>query len=144
MSEHEHVHTHEHVHEDGTVHSHPHTHAHTHEGDPAGHTHEHIHEEGAAHHHSHDCCHDGHTHEHSHDGHTHEHSHDATPREELLAMLKYMVGHNASHIKETQELAEQLKNEESAAYAKICEATAEFEKGNALLDEALASLTGTK
>ncbi len=140
MSEHEHVHTHEHVHEDGTVHSHPHTHAHTHEGDPAGHTHEHIHEEGAAHHHSHDCCHDGHTHEHSHD----EHSHDATPREELLAMLKYMVGHNASHIKETQELAEQLKDEESAAYAKICEATAEFEKGNALLDEALASLTGTK
>ena len=128
------------MHEDGTVHSHPHTHAHTHEGDPAGHTHEHIHEEGAAHHHSHDCCHDGHTHEHSHD----EHSHDATPREELLAMLKYMVGHNASHIKETQELAEQLKDEESAAYAKICEATAEFEKGNALLDEALASLTGTK
>ena len=59
-------------------------------------------------------------------------------------MLKYMVGHNASHIKETQELAEQLKDEESAAYAKICEATAEFEKGNALLGEALASLTGTK
>ena len=122
MSEHEHVHTHEHVHEDGTVHSHPHTHAHTHEGDPAGHTHEHIHEEGAP----------------------HQHSHDVTPKEELLAMLKYMVGHNASHIKETQELAEQLKDEESAAYAKICEATAEFEKGNALLDEALASLTGTK
>lgn len=119
MSEHEHVHTHEHVHEDGTVHSHPHHHAHTHDGDLQGHTHEHIHEEGAP----------------------HQHSHDATPREELLAMLKYMVGHNASHIRETQELAEQLKNEESSAYAKICEATAEFEKGNALLDEALALLS---
>ena len=140
MSEHEHVHTHEHTHEDGTVHSHPHTHAHTHDSDAEGHTHEHIHEHGAPHQHSHD----GHTHEHSHDGHTHEHSHDVTPREELLAMLKYMVGHNASHIRETQELAEQLKDEEPSAYAKICDATAEFEKGNALLDEALASLTGTK
>ena len=131
MSEHEHVHTHEHTHEDGTVHSHPHTHAHTHDSDAEGHTHEHIHEQGAPH-------------QHSHDGHTHEHSHDVTPKEELLAMLKYMVGHNASHIRETQELAEQLKYEEPSAYAKICDATAEFEKGNALLDDALASLTGTK
>lgn len=119
MSEHEHVHAHEHTHADGTVHSHAHTHAHTHDGDSQGHTHEHIHEEGTP----------------------HEHSHDVTPKEELLAMLKYMVGHNASHIRETQELAEQLKDEEPSAYAKICEATAEFEKGNTLLDEVLASLT---
>lgn len=83
-----------------------------------------------------------HTHDHAHEHHhDHEHHHqDGTPKEELIAMLKYMVGHNASHVRETQELAEQLKAEEPAVYEKISAAVAEFEKGNGLLSEALAMM----
>ena len=50
-------------------------------------------------------------HEHGHD-HEHEHHHDHAPgaasMEELVAMLRYMVGHNAAHIRELAELAGQL------------------------------------
>ena len=71
------VHTHAHTHADGVTHTHAHTHTHDHENE---------------HTHSHDDC-----------GHTHcdacggcEHS----PKEELMALMKYMVGHNASHANE--------------------------------------------
>ena len=83
--------------------------------------------------------HDHHDHGHAHD-HDHSHDHEGTPMEELLAMLKYMVGHNASHVQETKELAEQLKEERPDVYAKISAAVAEFESGNALLSEALDEL----
>lgn len=51
-----------------------------------------------------------HTHEHTHDGvtHTHEHSHEHphdhahTPMDEILALMKYMVDHNAAHTKSWQ------------------------------------------
>ena len=51
-----------------------------------------------------------------------------------------MVGHNASHVQETKDLAEQLKEDRPDVYAKIADAVAEFEKGNALLSEALEGL----
>ena len=127
---HEHTHTHEHTH-DGVTHSHAHTHAHTHDhGHP--HEHDHLHDEGCAHDHSHDCggqcgscagaC-----------GHT--------PMEELLALMKYMVGHNTAHAKELADLAVQLEKAGShMAYEQVMAAVSDFEKGNMRLSAVLASL----
>ena len=54
--------------------------------------------------HDHDC---EHAHEHEHE-HSHDHSHTDTPREELIALMRYMVGHNVSHTNELKELAHKL------------------------------------
>lgn len=105
---------------------HTHEHSHTDEnGNVYTHSHEHLHDHGT----------DVHDHNHTHEHHHHEHA--GTPKEELIAMLKYMVGHNAAHVQETKELAEQLKEENPGAYEKIAEAVAQYEKGNVLLKEAL-------
>ncbi len=97
-------------------------------------------------HHVHEHTHDGvtHTHEHSHEHpheHDHDHEHTATPKEELVALMKYMVGHNASHARELSELAGQFKDAgNDASYEKVMAAVAEFDKGNAILSEALKEL----
>ena len=141
---HDHVAVGDHSHE----HSHNHTHAHTHDG--VEHTHEHSH--GHTHDHEHPHTHD---HLHGHD-HAHDHSHDCsgdchgcaggcqhTPMEELVALMKYMVGHNASHARELAELAHQLENAGShAAYEQVMAAVSDFEKGNMRLSVVLASLEG--
>ncbi|MGN0978586.1 MAG: hypothetical protein ACI4PH_11075 [Faecousia sp.] len=108
----------------GGEHSHPHTHEHTHT-----HSHEHTH----THEHPHD-------HEHLHaDGTSHDHTH--TPMEELLALMKYMVGHNAAHAKELSDLASQLKDTAGEeAYQKVMSAVADFDKGNEKISEALKEL----
>ena len=145
---HDHVHSHEHAH----------THEHTHDG--AAHTHEHIHahEHNHEHPHSHDHLHEaGHTHDHDH-GHTHHHEHshgcagscsgcasqcEHTPMEELMALMKYMAGHNAAHAKELADLAVQLdKAGNHAAYEQVMAAVSDFEKGNMRLSMVLASLQG--
>ena len=117
--DHDHIsggaHEHTHTHADGTVH----THTHTHEGD---------------HDHSHDCAHDcgscGNTCEH-------------TPMEELTALMKYMVGHNAAHANELAQLAKQLQDlGENAAYEQIMLAVSDFEKGNLRLSTVLTSMNG--
>ena len=108
----------------------------------------------------------GHTHEHSHEGHTHSHEHthahhhehdhthgcagqchscaggcEHTPMEELVALMKYMVGHNASHARELADLAVQLQKAGSpAAYEQVMAAVSDFEKGNMRLSVVLASL----
>lgn len=107
----------------------------------------------------------GHTHEHTHDGvaHTHEHTHphdhtheeaacsgscqscpsqcEHTPMEELMALMKYMVGHNASHAKELADLANQLdKIGNHTAYEQVMAAVSDFEKGNMRLSVVLSSL----
>ena len=137
---------HEHGHHHGHSHTHSHTHEHTHDG--VAHTHDHVH----SHEHSHE-----HPHEHDHlhgEGHTHDHSHGCagscgscasqcshTPMEELLALMKYMVGHNASHAKELADLAVQLENAGShMAYEQVMAAVSDFEKGNMRLSMVLASL----
>ena len=131
--EHTHEHTHAHTHEDGTTHTHPHEHAHTH-----AHTHDHehehaqIHEDGVAHTHSHGCDHDcqgcGTPCEH-------------TPMEELTALMKYMVGHNAAHAKELADLAGKLDEAGNHdAYEQVMAAVSDFEKGNMRLSVILASL----
>ena len=121
---HEHTHTHEHTH-DGVAHTHEHDHAHPHE-------HDHLHGEGHTHDHSHDCtgscssCAGGCQH---------------TPMEELVALMKYMVGHNAAHAKELADLAAQLEKAGShAAYEQVMAAVSDFEKGNMRLSMVLASL----
>ena len=108
----------------------------------------HIHEDhmgGLGHH--------DHVHPHGHD-HSHSHSHDCggncqgcasqcehTPLEELLALMKYMVGHNAAHAKELADLAIQLQNIGSrAAYEQVMAAVSDFEKGNMRLSMVLNSL----
>ena len=139
---HDHIAGGEHSHE----HSHTHSHAHTHDGVEHTHAHSHAHEHDHQHPHEHE-------HLHGHD-HTHEHSHDCggdchgcaggcqhTPMEELVALMKYMVGHNASHAKELADLAAQLEKAGShAAYEQVMAAVSDFEKGNMRLSVVLASL----
>ena len=126
-----------HIHEDhfgGFGHDHEHTHTHSHEHTHDGHTHSHDH---------------GHTHSHS-----HSHSHDCggdcsgcgsqcehTPMDELLALMQYMVGHNAAHARELADLASQLEQAGShSAYEQVMAAVSDFEKGNMRLSVVLNSL----
>ena len=102
-------------------------------------------------HHHHDHHHD-HDHDHHHDHHHHDHSctgscHgcasqcEHTPMEELMALMKYMVGHNAAHAKELADLAVQLEKAGShVAYEQVMAAVSDFEKGNLRLSAVLASL----
>ena len=127
---HEHTHTHEHTH-DGVAHTHAHSHTHAHTHDHP-HDHDHLHEEGHTHTHTHDCggqCQSCET----------KCAH--TPMEELLALMKYMAGHNAAHARELAELAIQLEKAGShAAYEQVMAAVSDFEKGNLRLTAVLASL----
>lgn len=123
------VHTHEHTHADGTVHTHEHTHPHEHEHE---HTHPHEHTHGAAGCGVHcgegvNCAECGHEH--------------VSPRQELIALMKYMVGHNASHANELAQLAKQLQDlGETTAYEQIMLAVSDFEKGNLRLSTVLAAM----
>lgn len=105
--------------------------------------------------------HDGvHAHEHTHDGvtHTHEHHHDHgcapeqcascggcgahTPKEELVALMKYMVNHNTAHANELAGLAKKLEElGDKTAYEQVMLAVSDFEKGNLRLSTILASMT---
>ncbi len=132
--EHSHSHTHEHTHEhthDGVTHSHAHSHDHEH-GHQHPHDHEHLHGADHAHNHSHDCgcgcgscatkC-------------------EHTPMEELMALMNYMVSHNAAHAKELADLALQLDQAGNhAAYEQVMAAVSDFEKGNLRLSVVLASM----
>ena len=102
-------------------------------------------------HHDHEHGHDHHHHHHDH--HDHEHTHcdhncggcasqcEHTPMEELMALMKYMVGHNASHAKELADLAVQLeKLGNHTAYEQVMSAVSDFEKGNMRLSVVLSSL----
>ncbi len=127
---HEHTHTHVHTH-DGVAHEHEHSHAHEHDHTHP-HEHDHLHSEGHAHDHSHGCsgscssCAGGCEH---------------TPMEELMALMQYMVNHNASHARELAELAVQLEKAGShTAYEQVMAAVSDFEKGNLRLSTVLASL----
>lgn len=135
--DHEHEHTHEHTHADGTTHTHEHAHEHTHEHSHP-HTHEELHALGIEH---------THDHEHPHD-HDCAHNCDScgtpcehTPMEELMALMQYMVGHNAAHARELADLAIQLeKAGNHSAYEQVMAAVSDFEKGNLRLSAILASL----
>lgn len=128
--EHTHSHTHEHTH-DGVAHTHEHHHHHTHDHDHP-HDHEHLHGQDHAHTHSHECsgsC----------QGCSSQCEH--TPLEELMALMQYMVNHNASHAKELADLANQLEKMGShTAYEQVMAAVSDFEKGNMRLSVVLSSM----
>ena len=137
----------DHEHTSGGHHHHDHTHEHTHDG--VAHTHAHSHD----HDHDHDHVHP-HTHEQLHEhGHEHTHCHsdcgscqskcEHSPMEELMALMQYMVGHNASHARELAQLAEQFRTAGNpAAYEQVLAAVSDFEKGNMRLSVVLNSLKG--
>ena len=130
VGSHVHSHTHEHTH-DGVAHTHEHSHAHEH-AHTHGHSHEELHELGIPHDHDHSC-------DHNCGGCVGSCQH--TPMEELLALMKYMVSHNAAHARELADLAVQLEKAGShMAYEQVMAAVSDFEKGNLRLSAVLASL----
>lgn len=87
--------------------------------------------------------HNEHHHEHEH-YHAHEHHHESehTAMDELIALMKYMTGHNAAHAKELADLAVQLEQiGKQEAYLKVMNAVSDFGKGNQQLEYALKELT---
>ena len=89
---------------------------------------------------------------HSHGGLTHSHVHgdldhahiadeNATPLEELLVMMKYLVAHNDAHAQEVADLARNLQNAgKYEVYDEIMDAVADFDMVNAKLDAVLSRL----
>ena len=96
-------------------------------------------------------AHGGHTH--SHGGLTHSHSHgeeehdhlpkeNATPLEELLVMMKYLVSHNDAHAQEVADLARELMAAgKDVVYDEIMDAVSDFDIVTAKLAAILAKLT---
>lgn len=74
--------------------------------------------------------------------HGHEHTHKCG-EDELVALMKYMLNHNASHTKELSEIAEKLgEKNESEAYDFVKEAISDFEAANKKLSLALEAIVG--
>ena len=97
--------------------------------------------------HSHDGAvahsHGGLTHSHSHGDLDHEHilPENATPLEELLVMMKYLVTHNDAHAQEVADLARELQGAgKYDVYDEIMDAVADFDMVNAKLDAILSRL----
>ena len=97
--------------------------------------------------HSHDGdvahTHGGLTHSHAHGDLDHEHRLDenATPLEELLVMMKYLVSHNDAHAQEVADLARNLQGAGRIdVYDEIMDAVADFDMVNAKLDAVLNKL----
>lgn len=90
--------------------------------------------------------------EHSHGGLTHSHTHgelahdhlpreNATPLEELLVMLKYLVSHNDAHAQEVADLAGELMAAgKDVAYDELMDAVSDFDMVNAKLAAILEQL----
>ena len=117
------MHDHDYMHAHGIEHSHDHDHEHHHH-----HDHDHHHD------HHHDHCHEG-------CGHDCAGCASADPKAELVALMKYMVGHNAAHANELAQLAGKLKDMgETVAYDQVMHAVSDFEKGNMRLSTVLAAL----
>ena len=97
--------------------------------------------------HSHDAdvehTHGGLTHSHAHGDLEHEHVLDenATPLEELLVMMKYLVSHNDAHAQEVADLARNLQGAgKIEVYDEIMDAVSDFDMVNAKLAAILERL----
>ena len=88
---------------------------------------------------------------HDHEHHHHDHDQSAcascggcgehSPKEELVALMKYMVNHNAAHANELAELAKKLGDMgDKMAYEQVMLAVSDFEKGNLRLSTILAAM----
>ena len=98
--------------------------------------------------HSHDDAvphtHGGLTHSHAHGDLEHEHILDehATPLEELLVMMKYLVSHNDAHAQEVADLARDLQGAGKIdVYDEIMDAVSDFDMVNAKLAAILTRMT---
>ena len=88
--------------------------------------------------------HGGLTHSHTHGEEAHDHlpTENATPLEELLVMMKYLVSHNDAHAQEVADLARELMSAgKDVAYDEILDAVADFDMVNAKLAAVLGKLT---
>ena len=83
-----------------------------------------------------------HSHVHGEEEHTHILDENATPLEELLVMMKYLVSHNDAHAQEVADLARNLQGAgKYSVYEEIMDAVADFDMVNAKLDAILSKLT---
>ena len=96
---------------------------------------------------SHSGCthsHGGLTHCHTHGEEAHDHlpRENATPLEELLVMMKYLVSHNDAHAQEVADLARELMAAgKDVAYDELMDAVSDFDMVNAKLAAILNKLT---
>ncbi|MBQ9489059.1 MAG: cobalt transporter [Lachnospiraceae bacterium] len=74
------------------------------------------------------------SHEHHHENHDHSSKETPVSREELLALLSYMVSHNQHHAEELSELAKQA---DGTAREALTKAISLFDEGNKQLELAL-------
>ena len=82
-----------------------------------------------------------HTHSHGDEEHDHHPNENATPMDELLALMKYLVSHNDAHAQEVADLArELLGNGKTVAYDEIMDAVSDFDMVNAKLAAILDKL----
>ncbi len=98
-------------------HEHPHEHPHAHPQEGGGHIHcgEHV-----------DCASCGSCQD---------------PKAELLALMRYMVGHNAQHANELAKLAHKLEEMgDHSSAGQVLQAVGDYEKGNMRLSTVLAAL----
>ena len=83
-----------------------------------------------------------HCHTHGEEQHDHQPRENATPLEELLAMMKYLVSHNDAHAQEVADLARELMMAgKDVAYDEIMDAVSDFDMVNAKLAAVLTNLT---
>jgi len=99
------------------------------------HDHEYMHEHNIPHSHDHEHCHD----------HGHCHGDCAScggdPKAELVAVMKYMVGHNTAHANELAQLAKKLQEMgDYVGFEQVMAAVSDFEKGNMRLSAVLAAM----
>lgn len=81
---------------------------------------------------------EAHSHPHTH---SHDHVHGDTPLAETLALMKYMVDHNAAHAEELVSLAMELDaGGRHSAYSRIMDAVANYDVGNTTLAAVLEDL----
>jgi len=88
--------------------------------------------------------HGGLTHSHTHGDEVHDHTplENATPLEELLVLMKYLVSHNDAHAQEVADLARELMSAgKNAAYDEIMDTVADFDMVNAKLAAILNQLS---
>ena len=88
--------------------------------------------------------HGGLTHSHTHGDEAHDHApgENATPLEELLVMMKYLVSHNDAHAQEVADLARELMVAgKDVVYDEIMDAVSDFDMVNAKLAAILNQLS---
>ena len=73
----------------------------------------------------------GHDHEHTHD---HPHVHSDMPKDQVVAVLQYMLDHNVHHAGELSDMADQLTGE---ARHQLLHAVESFDQANGYLSAAL-------